>query len=484
MLNDAKLKAAKPREKDYRLSDSGQLYVLVTRAGGRHWRMNYTFGRNEKGKPLQKTLSFGSYPAVTLLEARAKREEAKRLLSQGRDPAIARREAEKAEAIKRHNSFQAIAEDWFELQSGWSLERLHAWAKLNGKWSYSQAQSWTVEPLARWSAVHSADVLIKLERDVFPQLGNKPISELKPADILQVLRAVEARGARETAHRDRQIISAIFIHGVASGVCEGDPAASLAKVMKPVPASRPQPSIIDGLDTQEDRIGKLRQLLLDCDGERCRAQTKLALRLLALTAVRPGELAGARWAEFVELEGEQPFWMIPADRMKGQKDRKKAHLVPLPSQAVELLKVLRRLTGRFELCFPSERHAHRPISENTLRALLIRAGYYQRHVPHGFRAAFSTYMNERPAALMQPGDREVIDLMLAHTPKNMHPDDKRGAVSDAEKAYNRAAYMGRRRELAQEWADVLLANFWSAEIFLGEPMRWASSGPGRPHGHR
>lgn len=486
VLNDAKIKAAKPGDKPYRVGDSGQLYLQVTPAGGKHWRMNYTFGRNAAGKPVQKTLSFGSYPAVTLLEARARRDEAKRLLGQGKDPAMERREAERARTVASQNTFRAATEAWFELNSGWSLEKLRAWAAKNsGKWSPAQSDHWTVGTHGRWSSIHAADVLVSLERDVLPTLGEHPIATLNAPVVLALLNSVQDRGAVETAHRLRQRISAVFVYGIAAGLCVSDPVATLAKALKPVPDAKPQPSIIDGLHDQESRIRAIRKMLLDCEAERCRAQTKLALRLLALTAVRPGELAGARWEEFSGLEGNEPVWIIPAARRKGKKARKADeafnHQVPLSRQAVEVLEALRRLNGRYALCFPSERHVHRPISENTLRALLIRAGYYQRHVPHGFRAAFSTYMNERPIAERQDGDRAVIDLMLAHEPQARDKRDMPGSlVSGSEGAYNRAAYMPRRRELAQEWADVLLHGMASPDTLLGGPMRWAASGPGRP----
>ena len=476
MLSDAKIRAAKAREKPWRLGDSGQLYLQISPAGGKHWRMNYSFGRNAQGKPTQKTLSFGSWPAVSLADARALRDEAKRLLAAGRDPGVERRSAERAEALRQQSRFRSVAEAWFELNSGWSLERLRAWADAHdGHWSHGQATHWTTDALARWSSVHAGDVLQSLERDVFPELGERPVDEIRAPDVLALLQAVERRGALETAHRLRQRISAVFLYAIAAGLCDADPAAGVGRILKPVPVAKRQPSIVDGAQDQDERLRRVRQMLIDCDAERCRAQTKIALKLLALTAVRPGELAGARWEEFVDLEGEQPCWIIPAERMKGTKARKTAHIVPLAPQAVELLATLRRLTGRVALCFPGERHAHRPISENTLRALLIRAGYYQRHVPHGFRAAFSTYMNERPDRL--PGDREVIDLMLAHTPQRQ--DSRSGSLSAVEGAYNRALYMPRRRELARIWADDLLRDFWSADIHLGAPIRYAPNGPGR-----
>lgn len=485
MLNDAKIKAAKPREKSYRLGDSGQLYLQVTPSGGRHWRFNYAFGKNAQGKPAQKTLSFGSYPAVTLLEARARRDEAKAHLAHGRDPAQARKTAEQAKLLASRNSFRAIADEWFELNSGWSMAKLNNWATAHeNSWSVSNASNWIIDQYARWSTVHAADVLTSLERDVFPLIGHRPITDLTAREIRDVLLVVQARGAIETAHRLRQRVSAIFVYGIAVGACANDPAASLNRLLKPVPRSKPQPSIVDEHRDQNSRLAAIRQMLIDCEAERCRATTKLAMRLLALTAVRPGELAGARWDEFSDLDGDLPIWTIPAQRMKGTKDRKEDEsqdqIVPLARQSVDVIRTLRQLTGRFPLCFPGERHTHRQMSENTLRALLIRAGYHQRHVPHGFRAAFSTYMNDRPPSERQDGDRAVIDLMLAHVPQaSARGDTSAVLVSGSEGAYNRAAYMGRRRELAQIWADLLLADFQAPDALLGAPMRWAATGPGR-----
>ncbi|WBO22287.1 tyrosine-type recombinase/integrase [Sphingomonas abietis] len=443
MLNDAKIKAAKKTGKPYKLGDGEQLYLQVTAEGARHWRMNYTYGKNPKGKPAQKTLSFGSYPSITLLMARAKRDEAKALLRDGRDPSVERRVANRAQAAANGNTFETVARRWHTLKT------------------------------PGWNAVHAADVIASLERDVFPEVGDLPITVLKAPKMLEVLQKVEARGAIETAHRIRQRVSAVFVYGIAAGLCDADPAASLGKALKEVPKAKKQPSIVDGARDQVGRLTAIRQLLIDCEAERCRAATKLALRLLALTAVRPGELAGARWAEFSGLDGPAPLWTIPAERMKGDKDRKSEeygeHLVPLSRQAVDVLRVLRPLTGHLALCFPGERHVHRTISDATLNQLLRRAGYYQRHVPHGFRAAFSTYMNDRPKGERHEGDRAVIDLMLAHVPK-----DK------VEGAYNRAGYMDRRRELAQEWADLLLDGFWPPEVHSDQPIRWAATGSGRP----
>jgi integrase len=446
VLNDAKIKAAKPKEAAYKLADSQQLYLHVTPAGGRHWRMNYAFGKNASGKPAQKTLTFGSYPTLTLVEARKKRDDAKALLREGRDPAVERRVAAKTQMASDANTFEKVARSWHQLKA------------------------------KNWSKVHARDVIESLEKDVFPDIGDLPITTIRAPRLLQVIQAVENRGAIETAHRLRQRLSGVFVYGIAAGLCDSDPSASLGKALQKKPRATKQPSVIDGARTAEDALVKVRQLIIDCEAQRCRATTKMALRFLALTAVRPGELRFASWEEFEDLDGQEPLWRIPAARMKGDEDRKAEasgdHLVPLSGQALDVLRVLRGLSGDLKLCFPGERHVHKPMSENTLRALLIRAGYHQRHVPHGFRAAFSTYMNGRRAGAdaRHEGDRAVIDLMLAHVPK-----DK------VEGAYNRAAYMPRRRELAQQWADALVSDMWPLEIHLGQPMRRSI---GNPREHR
>lgn len=441
LLTDAKIKAAKARSAAYKLADSGQLFLHVTPAGGRHWRMNYTYGRNSKGKPVQKTLTFGPYPALTLLDARKKRDEAKQMLREGRDPAVERRVQAKARLDDGTNTFEGVARRWHELRT------------------------------PTWSEVHARDVLDSLVRDVFPSIGSLPLSSIESPKILEMLNAVERRGAVETAHRLRQRVSDVFVYAIASGLAKADPAASLGKALRKKPRAKKQPSVIDKIKDHDEQLKAVRTMLRACDDERCRASTKFALRLLALTAVRPNEIQYAEWGEIEGLDTSNPLWRIPAARMKGDQDRKAEddgeHLVPLSTQAVAVIKALKPLTGNYKLMFPSERHVHKPISENTLRALLIRAGYYQRHVPHGFRAAFSTIMNEHPGR--REGDRAVIDLMLAHVPK-----DK------VEGAYNRAAYMPRRRELAQEWADLITVGLEPPEAHIGRPIRWADTSPKGP----
>lgn len=420
MLTDTKIRASKPTEKPYKLSDAHQLYLLVTPAGGKLWRMNYTFG----GK--QRALSFGTYPLVGLAEARQKRDDARSYLARGRDPKTAKQMEALADAERNKATFEMVARKWFDRVEG------------------------------QWAKVHASDVIRSLERDVFPHIGHWPIADLKPPKILEVLRAIEDRPALETAKRVRQRISAVFVFAISSGLAENDPAAIVTGALRPPLPKRRQPAIIE-LTPLQDMICKVEQ-------DYARPITRLALRFLALTAVRPGELRGARWWEFEDLDGAYPLWRIPAARMKGDKSRKAEqggdHLVPLAGQSVDLLFLIHRLSGGNELVFPSTRHPHRPMSENAIGYLLNRAGFHGQHVPHGFRSAFSTIMNEWADRHGNDSDRKIIDLMLAHVPKDQ-----------TESAYNRAAYMPRRREISILWADKLCANLPAADTLITKPCR-------------
>ena len=420
MLTDAKIRATKPAEKPYKLSDAHQLYLLVTPAGGKLWRMNYAFG----GK--QRALSLGAYPLVGLAAARQLRDDARLYLAKGCDPKTAKQMEALADAERMAATFEMVARKWFDRVKG------------------------------QWAKVHASDVIRSLERDVFPYIGAYPIADLKPPKILEVLRAIEDRPALETAKRVRQRISAVFVFAISSGLAETDPAAIVTRALQPPLPKRRQPAIIE-LTPLQDMICKVEQ-------DYARPITRLALRFLALTAVRPGELRGARWWEFEDLDGAQPLWRIPAARMKGDKSRKAElggdHLVPLAGQSVELLYLIHNLSGGNELVFPNTRHPHRPMCENAIGYLLNRAGFHGQHVPHGFRSAFSTIMNEWADRHGNDSDRKIIDLMLAHVPKDQ-----------TESAYNRAAYMPRRREIAILWADKLCANLPVAETLMMKPCR-------------
>lgn len=398
MLTEAKARNAKPGLKPAKLPDSGGLYLHVTPAGGRHWRMRYKIGGKEQ------TLSMGPYPAVTLAAARDGRDAAKALLRVGRDPAGGKRLEKLSNAANTALTFEAVARRWYD------------------------------QAAPTWTPIHASDVIGSLERDVFPAIGGLPIRDLTAPVILNVLRQIEARRAIETARRIRQRISAVFAFGIATGITDGDPAAVVKGAMAPLVKGR-QPAIIDLADA--------RAMLGQAEATAAHPLTKLALRMLALTSVRPGELRAAAWDEFEDLDGPAPVWRLSAERMK----MKRAHAVPLSRQAVEVLAAARSMSGRGPMVFPNGRRAHRPMSENAIGYLLNRAGYAGRHVPHGWRATFSSAMNER-----YPADRYILDLMLAHAPKDR-----------VEAAYNRATHMERRRELAQLWADLLLEGAAAAD---------------------
>lgn len=399
MLTDTKIRGAKPEAKAYRLADTGGLFVHIMPGGKKVWRLRYKFEKREK------LLTLGDYPAISLAEARLEREEAKRILREGRDPSLDKKIVLQAARTDPATTFEAVARAWHDQRK------------------------------VLWTAHYATDVLRSLERDVFPAVGHYPINDLTPPLVLAALREIEDRGAIETAHRVRQRMSDVFVHAIASGIGSADPAAIVAPALRPVIRGR-QPAITD--------LTEVRALISKTEAEDAHPTTLLAFRLLYLTAVRPGELRAARWDEFQNMDGDRPLWCIPAERMK----MKREHLVPLSRQAVATVQALRPFSSHWPHLFPNTRRPAQVLSENALGYLLNRAGFHHRHVPHGFRASFSTVMNE-----CCPADRQVIDVMLAHVPK-----DK------VEGAYNRAIYLERRRQLAQEWADLVSAR----QIGLGD----------------
>lgn len=415
MLSDTKIKKAAAADRDYKLSDEKGLFLLVRKNGGKLWQMKYRFDRKEK------LLSFGPYPDVPLSAARDARDAARRLLREGIDPGAEKKRVATAEKRAEAHSFESVAREWHEVNKG------------------------------RWTKVHQYDVLRSLDRDVFPTLGKRHINDIEAHDVLDMLRKIEKRGSIETAKRIRQRISGVFLLAISKRIARDNPAKDLEAALLPKPKAKKQPAIVD--------LAELRDLLTKTEQSGASPVTLLASRLLALTAVRPGVVRGAKWEEFNDLEGDEPYWRIPAERMKLTLDRKDEvafdHVVPLAPQAVDVINAIRRLTGRSELVFPGQRHAHIPLSENAIGYLYNRAGWHRRHVPHGWRAAFSTIMNERAKLAGIADDRAVIDLMLAHVPENR-----------VEAAYNRAEFLPRRREIACEWADLLLEGLLPADDLL------------------
>lgn len=418
MLTDIQLKKAKAAEKDYKLADGGGLHVLVSTTGNRSWRLKYRFGKKEK------LLTIGSYPEISLREAREAREAAKKSIREGRDPALEKKQAAAALLIAADNTFESCGRAWHELNK------------------------------PRWGKVHAKNVIDSLKEDLFPEIGRLAIKDVTEALLLAALRKVEGRGAIETAHRIRQRASYIFAHAAAAGLRTGDPAAVIKPLMKPKPKSTKQPALT--------KLPEVRQLIVDVEAERASPITKLANRLIALTVVRSAVQRHCRWTELEDLDGDEPIWRVPPSTMKLilalKDDESYEHIVPLSRQAVEVINAVRVLTGHLEFLFPNDRYHHRAMSENAVRALIIRSNggiYKGRHCPHGWRTSFSTLMNLWRRKHGRPDDREVIDLMLAHA-----QDDK------TEGAYNRAAHMDRRRELAQIWADMLLEGMPHADDLL------------------
>lgn len=409
-LTDVQVRKAQPKDKGYRLADEQGLHLYVSVAGGKLWRYRYEF----QGK--EKLLSLGAYPGVSLVEARQLRDSAKKILQSGKDPGLAKKANKLTVAKQQAETFEDIAREW------------HA------------------QQLGHWSVVHADDVITSLERDVFPHIGSMPVRDVTPPLMLEVLRKIESRDARETTHRIRQRCSDVFLFAIASARGENDPAAIVKGALKPI-IRRRQPAVTD--------IDEAREVLKRTEETPAHVVTKLAVRLLAITAVRPGMLIGTPWREFDGLDRKAPVWQVPAERMKlrlqSKDDKARDHLVPLSRQAMETIAALRDLTGTWPYVFANMRNPRKHMSGNAMGYLLNRAGYYHRHVPHGWRSTFSTVMNE-----LHPADSRVIDFMLAHTPKDR-----------VEAAYNRALYLPRRIELAQIWADLIMKDRPAAASLTG-----------------
>nr|WP_295738890.1 integrase arm-type DNA-binding domain-containing protein [uncultured Acidocella sp.] len=414
MLTDAAAKKAAPADKPYKMFDTGGLFLLVSSAS-KLWRMKYKLNSKEK------LLSFGPYPEISISDARRARDEARAELRAGRDPSLTRKLL-RANARAEDRAFAVVAEKW------------HA------------------ENVERWTEVHAADVIKSLRSWVFPDLGDIDLREINSAMVLETLRKIEKRGAIETAKRVRQRIEAVFEFGIIGGIATENPAIVVKRALKPLVRGR-QPALTS--------LDEVRGIIRATDAEIAHPVTKLALRFIALTAVRPNEVRGAVLSE-MRLGGDEPAWLIPAERMK----MRRPHIVPLSRQAVEVIEAIKPLTGRAAYIFPNHRWAHKPMSENAMGYLLNRAGYHGKHVPHGWRAAFSSIMNEHFRS-----DRAIIDLMLAHQPGSKRGDREDEQVSSSEDAYNRAQHLARRRELAQAWADMLMDGMPPAAELLNGKRR-------------
>lgn len=396
-LTDTQVKNAKPKDKPYKLADGGGMYLEVTPTGGKLWRMKY---RRPDGK--ENRLSFGGYPETTLIEARSKRADARKLLSEGVDPAKERDSGKRIAAEKFANTFEKLAREWH-------TNKLPTWRESTAK-----------------------DTLRRLEIDIFPEIGAMPIASITHKDMIAALRKIESRGAQEVAHRVKATCARVFSYAIQSGITDRNPAADLTDVLKPVQAGHfaaitadELPAFLAAMDKNDARLFK---------------PTRIALRLMLLVFVRTSELIETPWSE-IDLEAGE--WVIPWQRMKRGKltvnPDKTNHHVCLSTQALDLLRELHALTGGGKYLFPNQRDHEKPMSNGAILMALKRLGYQNKMTGHGFRALAMSTIKERLGYR-----HEVVDRQLAHAQK-----DKIAS------AYDRAQFLAERKVMMQQWADYL-----------------------------
>ncbi|HGL4515977.1 TPA: tyrosine-type recombinase/integrase [Klebsiella pneumoniae] len=390
-LNARQVDAAKPREKAYKLADGAGLYLEVVPSGSRYWRMKYRFNGKEK------RLAFGVYPAVSLAQARALRDEAKKKLAEGIDPSFAKKEEKLVRDVQLNNTFQAVALEW------------HG-TKVN-----------------RWSEGYASDIIEAFNKDIFPYIGQQPVNEIKPLVLLNVLRRMESRGATEKAKKVRQRCSEVFRYAIVTGRAEYNPAADLTSAMSGH-ESKHYPFLT---------VEELPDFFKALAGYTGSPLVVLAARLL----IRTGELRGAFWSEF---DLEKAVWEIPAERMK----MKRPHLVPLSTQALEIVQQLKVMSGQYPLVFPGRNDPRKTMSEASINQVFKRIGYTGKVTGHGFRHTMSTILHE------EGFNTAWIETQLAHVDKN--------AIRGT---YNHALYLEGRKEMMQWYANYM------AELQKGETLK-------------
>ncbi|PCO27133.1 tyrosine-type recombinase/integrase [Morganella morganii] len=358
-LTDIKIKAAKPLEKPYKLSDSGGLYLLVNRNGSKYWRLKYRFAGKEK------MLSIGVYPQVTLAEARNQRDEAKKLLAQNKDPSEEKQLAKLEKYLSSESTFEAVAREWHTSKAD------------------------------RWSLRYREEIIDTFEKDIFPYIGKRPIAEIKPLELLETLRRMEKRGALEKMRKVRQRCGEVFRYAIITGRAEYNPAPDLATALTP-----PKKQHFPFLPAEE-----LPYFLNDLAGYTGSVITKTATKIILLTAVRTQELRFARWQD---IDLEKGIWEIPAEVMK----MKRPHAVPLSKQVIELFNSLKPLSGHYELVFIGRNDHRKPISKESVNQVIELLGYKGRLTGHGFRHTMSTILHERGY------NSAWIETQLAHIDKN------------------------------------------------------------------
>lgn len=386
-LTDSSIKNAKPADKPFKLFDGSGLYLEVSPKGGKWWRLKYRFAGKEK------RISLGTYPETSLKQARDKASSARDTIANGQDPSLTRKAEKTQLATDTSTTFEVIARQWWE---SWSTTR---------------------------TTKHGAQVLKRMEVDIFPEIGALPIAMIKAPLLVAMAKKVESRGANDLARRALQVVGQVMRYAVGHGFIEYNPAADIkpADILKPVTSQN-----ITRLDPED-----VPELLNKIDHYEGHIRTRLAMQLMSLTFVRTSELIGAKWSEF-DLDAKQ--WRIPAERMK----MRTPHIVPLSRQSIEVLQELKVARTGHELLFPGERNHLKPMSNNTILFALYRMGYHGRMTGHGFRGVASTLLHELGHK------HELIEIQLAHQERNR-----------ISAAYNHAQHLKERSAMMQAWADHL-----------------------------
>ncbi len=378
-LNARQVETVKPKE----MTDGGGLYLEVSASGAKYWRMKYRYGGKEK------RIAFGVYPHVSLADARQKRETAKKLLASGTDPAEVKKADKLAQRLSSENSFEAISREWHKAKAD------------------------------RWSLGYREEIMSTFEADIFPYIGKRPIAEITPLELLDVLQRIEKRGALEKTHKVRQRCGEVFRYAIITGRAEYNPAPDLASAL-----STPKKQHYPFLSAEE-----MPYFIRDLEGYTGSIITKNAAKILMLTGVRTKEMRFATWQE---IDLESGLWEIPAERMK----MRRPHIVPLSTHVIALFKQLLPITGHYPYIFIGRNDRKKPISKETVNQVIELLGYKGRATGHGFRHTMSTILHE------QGYDSAWIELQLAHVDKN----SIRGT-------YNHAQYLEGRREMLQWYAD-------------------------------
>ncbi|WP_224558064.1 tyrosine-type recombinase/integrase [Pectobacterium versatile] len=384
-LNARQIETAKPQDKEYKLTDGAGLYLLIKPNGAKYWRLKYRVAGKEK------KLSIGVYPDISLAEARLKREEARKIVASGGDPSEQKQVERQAKKINIDNTFKAIALEWHEYKR------------------------------PNWSKGYAEDLMEAFENDIFPDIGKRPVAEIKPLEMLTSLRKLEKRGVLDKLRKIRQACNQVFRYAIVTGRAENNPASELASALPP-PKATHYPHLLP------DELPDFLRALSTYSGSKV---TQLATRILMLTGVRTIELRQAEWKEF---DFEKGLWEVPKERMK----MRRPHLVPLSDQVIDALQQLYAVTGRYNLVFPGRNDITKPMSEASINQVLKRIGYHGKATGHGFRHTMSTILHE------QGYNTAWIELQLAHVDKNTI----RGT-------YNHAQYLEQRRGMLQWYGDFI-----------------------------